>query len=56
MGFKWEVGAPLQMQILTTAFGAAIPLVLAESGVVLFFLSKTFLIGPLGTDLFDAVS
>lgn len=31
------------------------PLVLAESGVVLLFLGKTFLIGPLGTDLFDAV-
>jgi len=29
--------------------------VLAESGVVLLFLGKTFLLGPLGTDLFDAV-
>jgi hypothetical protein len=56
MDCKREVGKHLVSAFLTTAFGAAVPLVLAESAVVLFFLSKTFLLGPLGTDLFDAVS
>ncbi|KAK4688815.1 hypothetical protein P7C73_g1312, partial [Tremellales sp. Uapishka_1] len=37
------------------AFVAAVPLVLAETYVVLNFLTKTFLLGQAGTDLFDAV-
>ncbi len=39
-----------------TAFIAAVPLVLGEAYVVINFLAKSFLLGQVGTDLFDAVS
>lgn len=39
-----------------SAFIGAIPLVLGESYLVLTFLTRTFLIGQAGVDLFDAVS
>lgn len=38
------------------AFIGAIPLVLGESYLILTFLTRTFLIGQAGVDLFDAVS
>ncbi|KAJ9101711.1 hypothetical protein QFC21_003049 [Naganishia friedmannii] len=37
------------------AFVAAVPLVLGESYIVLTFLTRTFLVGQAGVDLFDAV-
>jgi hypothetical protein len=40
----------------SSAFIGAIPLVLGESYLVLTFLTRTFLIGQAGVDLFDAVS
>lgn len=41
--------------VLTTAFLAAVPLVLGEAYVIIMFIGKNFLFGQLTTDLFDAV-
>jgi hypothetical protein len=38
------------------AFVAAVPLVLGEAYFVILFLTKGFLMGQIGVDLFDAVS
>lgn len=40
---------------LTPAFMAAVPLVLGEAYIILMFLGKSFLLGQLNMDLFDAV-
>lgn len=43
-------------QIVSVAFIAAVPLVLGEAFVVVNFLTRTFLLGQVGIDLFDSVS